>query len=142
MNLLPLIVSQICATYMCGVIWVIQLIHYPSFAYINPAQFTEAHQRHSALMGVIAGPVMILELLAGLWLVSNKVTTMSLLNLGIIALLWFFTFFVSVPLHNQLAAGFDLVVIQKLVTTNWPRTILWSAKMVLTSYWLVVGVRQ
>ncbi len=141
MNSWPLIVSQVCATYMCGVIWVIQLIHYPSFAYINPAQFTEAHQRHTSLMGVIVGPVMILELLAGLWLVSNKMTDFSLLNLGIIALLWFFTFFVSVPLHNQLGAGFNPVAIQKLVTTNWPRTILWTAKVGLTSYWLMVGSR-
>jgi hypothetical protein len=141
MNSWPLVASQLCATYMCGVIWVIQLIHYPSFAYINPAQFVEAHERHTSLMGIIVGPVMILELLAGLWLVSHKITDFSLLNLGIIALLWFFTFFVSVPLHNQLAAGFNPVIIQKLVTTNWPRTILWTAKVGLTSYWLMLGSR-
>jgi hypothetical protein len=126
---------------MCGVIWVIQMVHYPSFAYMNPTQFTEAHQRHTSMMGVIVGPVMILELMAGLWLVSERITSFSLLNLGIIALLWFFTFFVSVPLHNQLDAGFNLVAIQKLVTTNWPRTILWTAKMALTSYLLVAESR-
>ena len=142
MNLLPLVVSQICAAYMCGVIWLIQLIHYPSFASIHPSQFAEFHQRHSSIMGLIVGPVMIVELVAGLWLVNNKINDFTVLNLGIIALLWFFTFFVSVPLHNQLSAGFNAVAIQKLVATNWPRTILWSIKVVLTSYWLVVGLRQ
>jgi hypothetical protein len=142
MNFTPLFISHICAAYMCGVIWIIQLIQYPSFAYIEHAQFAEAHQRHSSLMGVLVGPVMILELLAGLWLLSEKMDFFSSTNFTMIALLWFFTFYVSVPLHNQLSAGFRIDVIQKLIATNWPRTILWTAKLGLISCWLLVSLKS
>lgn len=139
MNSTPLLLSQICATYMCGVIWIIQLIHYPSFKFINPVHFAEAHQRHTGLMGLIVGPVMIVELLAGLWLISERVNYFSVANLTIIALLWILTFFVSVPLHNKLSGGFHAGTIKDLVMTNWPRTILWSLKVGLTSYWMITG---
>lgn len=139
MSSLPLVASQICAAYMCGVIWLIQLIHYPSFVSVEPSQFANFHHRHSAVMGVLVGPVMIVELLAGLWLVSQHAHVVSLANVVIVLLLWIFTFFVSVPLHNQLSAGFDLKVIHQLVLTNWPRTFLWTAKLALTSYWLFRG---
>jgi hypothetical protein len=35
---------------------------------------------------------------------------------------------VQIPLHNQLALGFDLSVHRKLVATNWWRTIAWSLR--------------
>jgi hypothetical protein len=137
MNFLAIYVSQICSVYMCGVIWIIQVVHYPGFAKYNPSQFIEAHAKHSSAMGLLVGPVMIIEILAAFWLVIKLSNYISIINLVLVLLLWFFTFFASVPLHNRLSTGFDLEVIQKLVLTNWPRTVLWTAKAILTSYWLV-----
>jgi hypothetical protein len=41
---------------------------------------------------------------------------------------WVSTALVQIPLHNQLALGFDLSVHRKLVATNWWRTIAWSLR--------------
>lgn len=132
-----LTLSLISSVYMCGVIWVIQLIHYPSFSSIVPNQFLQFHSQHTMAMGLIVGPVMVIELVAGLWLLMNKAEFFSVSYFIMVATLWALTFFVSVPLHNKLAQGYDLQVIQNLISTNWPRTIIWTAKAILTSVWSI-----
>jgi hypothetical protein len=42
-----------------------------------------------------------------------------------VIILWLVTFIFSVPLHNKLLQGKDHLHIQKLVRTNWIRTLLW-----------------
>ena len=47
---------------------------------------------------------------------------------AIVLVCWILTFFVSVPLHRKIEQNdISRVTRQKLITTNWPRTILWSA---------------
>lgn len=138
MNSLPLFTNLICSAYMFGVIWLIQLIHYPAFAFIEPAKFVDFHKRHSTVMGILVGPVMILELLTGLWLLSLNMNSWSVVNLVLVLALWGLTFLVSVPLHNQLATGFKLDVIHKLFSTNWPRTLIWTAKLIIVAYWFFI----
>jgi hypothetical protein len=41
------------------------------------------------------------------------------------------TIFVSVPLHEKMAQNPDITVGRRLVVTNWPRTIAWSARGVV-----------
>jgi hypothetical protein len=136
MNLIALFISQICSVYMVGVIWIIQLSTYPNFAFLDPSQFQAVHHRHTALMGALVGPVMVIELLVSLWLFSAERNTFTVSNLVIVLILWVLTFTLSVPLHNKLGAGFDLVLIQRLVLTNWPRTIFWTIKAGLNCYGL------
>ena len=125
----------ISSVYMCGVIWVIQLIHYPSFANIVPDQFLQFHSQHTMAMGYLVGPVMVIELAAGAWLLMHKTDVFSVTHFICVIALWALTFFVSVPLHNKLALGHDLQIIKSLIHTNWPRTILWTSKALLTSFW-------
>lgn len=51
-----------------------------------------------------------------------------LLPLLVVLAIWGCTFFLSVPLHAVLGKGKDAAVIRRLVNTNWPRTVLWTAK--------------
>ncbi len=72
---------------------------------------------------------MILELLTGAWLLWQNPGSIFALLLLVVLLLWGFTFFVSVPFHEKLVKnGFDRKCIQKLISTNWPRTFLWTIK--------------
>lgn len=61
------------------------------------------------------------------------------LGLGLLAIIWLSTLFMQVPLHNLLAQGFDPSVHHKLVTSNWLRTIAWSARG-LVILWMVKRV--
>lgn len=119
-----LVLCLISSVYMCGVIWVIQLIHYPSFTSIVPDQFLQFHTQHTMAMGLIAGPVMVIELMVAMWLLTMKTDVFSVTHLVLVIALWALTFLVSVPLHNKLAQGYDLQIITSLIKTNWPRTIL------------------
>lgn len=116
-----------CCFYLTGVIWVIQLTHYPAFSVISESDFVRFHARHTAVMGGIVGPAMILELLSALVL-ARQLHMGWLLNLSAVAVIWIVTFALSVPSHSKLSRGRDLDEIDKLVRDNWTRTILWTVR--------------
>ncbi len=117
------IILQFSSWYMLGLIWLIQLSTYPSFLYIPKEDFLAFHSRHTAALGFLAGPPMVVQLVSSLIWGSNNNWSI----LAFVALTWVFTFFVSVPIHNQLQiVGYDQKLIEKLITTNWLRTITWT----------------
>ncbi|MCB0327193.1 MAG: hypothetical protein KDD52_06210 [Bdellovibrionales bacterium] len=123
---------------MLGVIWIIQLIHYPSFALVDPKLFASFHHKHTRRISYVVMPAMLMELFSGiaLWVLTPQFVYKIYYGfiLLCIGLIWGCTFFLSVPLHQKLERGFDETSIQKLVRTNWPRTILWSLKSVFLVY--------
>ncbi len=125
-----------CSSYMLAIIWLIQLIHYPSFLHINENEFKDFHAKHTQIMGFLVGPIMVLELIISCMQLSTGVNASSISLLIIVLCLWFFTFFVSVPIHNKLSGGFQKTLIQKLILTNWLRTLLWTIKFLMMSFQL------
>lgn len=123
--------------YMLGLIWIVQLIHYPSFMLVDPSQFAAFHDKHSQALGLLAGPAMILELILSFLLFWREAGLLTALLVGLTLALWISTFFLSVPLHNRLASGYSKVLIVRLVQTNWVRTILWSLKAGVSVFILI-----
>ena len=116
---------------MIGLIWTIQIVHYPLFAKVGSLNFSEFHLTHSKNITMIVLPLMLLELSTSILLINQDKSMISILGLCLIGIVWASTFFLQVPIHNQLALNFDLALIDKLVFTNWIRTIAWSIKGVL-----------
>jgi hypothetical protein len=112
--------------FMTGLIWVIQIVHYPSFGYFDEVRFAGFHAFHSSRITWIVLPMMTLELLTGIALVAQRPDWFLISNLLGLVGIWLATALLSVPLHNRLAEGFSDSTIARLVLTNWPRTILWS----------------
>ena len=128
----PLFLLDCAATlYLWGVIWTVQLVHYPLFARVGAADWAVYHAAHTRLMTLVVLPAMVTELgTAGLLaLVRPPWLAPGLLWAGFVlaALTWAVTFFVSVPLHDTLGRGFDPAAIARLVGTNWLRTAFWTA---------------
>lgn len=119
---------------LLGLIWVVQLVHYPSFRFVDSNEFVEFEKRHSSSITLIVLPLMFTELITGMLLLETKSLPLYL-NLGSVILIWLSTFFVSVPCHQKLSLGKDIDVISKLVNTNWIRTILWTFKFGIL-FWL------
>lgn len=114
-------------------IWVVQLVHYPSFQYIDKEQFTAFHQHHTKSISIIVLPLMVLELgLAGVLSITSNFHWHYLVPLILVFLIWVSTFLFQVPDHNKLATGKNRETVDRLVRTNWMRTILWSFK----AFWL------
>lgn len=124
---------------MVGVIWFVQLVHYPLFDRVEPAKFPRFEADHQAGTFRIVFPAMAAELVTGIWLCAQRPAAVpagaAWLGLGLIAVNWASTFFVQVPLHRRLAGGFDAAAARRLVTTNWLRTFAWSLRGLLL-FWL------
>ena len=113
-----------------GLIWIVQLVHYPGFAYVAPERWAAFHAHHTTSITVIVLPLMVTELALGglLWKWSGwdrRFGVLWALAIGT----WVSTFLLSVPLHEQIAAGYDSETIEALVRTNWPRTVLWTVRV-------------
>ena len=124
--------------FLTGLIWNIQITHYPAFAYVSEARFAEFHRRHSNHITWVVGPVMALELgSAGvlLWQAPGWLWGANLLS---VALTWALTFFVSVPIHEALGRGENNARnLQALVRTNWARTATWTLRSFLLAHLLL-----
>ena len=124
-----------CCFFMTGIIWLIQLVHYPAFKFIDENKFKEFHSFHSSKITYIVAPVMALELLTAFalcWL-SQAV---YIWNFILVLVLWALTGFVSVPLHNSLAGNYDLKKVNQLVNTNWFRTAIWTFRSAAILYFI------
>ena len=106
--------------YLTGLIWTVQIVHYPSFLYVGQDKFEAFNVFHQKAMTYIVAPVMILELLTGLLICFNDVSSIKNWFLfSLIILIWVSTFVLSVPIHSKLLSqGYDVYTIQQLGTTN------------------------
>jgi hypothetical protein len=121
---------------LVGLIWVIQLVHYPTFAYVDNSNFLQFHAHHSKSISIIVMPLMLIELaLATYFAYQNQWNFIALTPLLFVLLIWASTFFIQVPIHQKLGQGKNLVLIQKLVNTNWIRTVFWTIKAIWVSYY-------
>jgi hypothetical protein len=129
-----LLVAHVAATwYLTGVIWLVQLVHYPMMGRTGAA-FDDCQRFHLRRMGAVVGPAMIVEAATGLALLWTAERTPVLWTASaLLALIWISTFAIQVPCHNRLARTFDPRTHQQLVRTNWLRTIAWTARSLLVT---------
>jgi hypothetical protein len=134
-----LLILQITSTLtMLGVIWIIQLVQYPFFSYVNTESFQKYHAAHTFWITPVVAPTMIIELITSILIIfyPPQSIDLKLFYAGLILtlLVWASTFFIQIPLHNKLANSFDGDAHRLLVKTNWIRTIAWSLRAGLVIY--------
>ena len=128
--IIPALLSlQIAAsTMMAGLIWFVQIVHYPLFAAVGPAEFALYSDRHRARTTYVVAPLMLAEAICAAALVVLVGSTLSWIGLTLVAVLWLSTFAVQVPLHARLAQGWEVRAGRLLVATNWVRTLGWTTR--------------
>ena len=119
---------------MVGIIWVIQLLHYPTFHFIKESDYVEFQHFHMQRISFIVVPVMIIELLSGFMLVYYFRSNLLILCLIILLVIWLITFAFFTKLHQSLLGGYDKIIVDKLVQINWSRTVLWSLRLIILIY--------
>ena len=116
---------------MTGVIWVVRLILYPAFASIADSKTAEFHRMHSNRISWIVGPLMLVELASAAALAAfASPRWLWSLNVVGVGAIWASTAFSMVPAHERLAQGFTPALVRKLVAGNWPRTCVWTARLI------------
>ncbi len=133
---LSVLLTHVAATiFMAGVIWTIQLVHYPLFVFADRWRFTAFHNEHSRRITWIVGAGMGFELLSAIALVVSTPGRVGrplvVVALSVLVLVHAATITLSIPSHNTLGGGWDEAAHRRLVSTNWVRTIGWSIRAVL-----------
>ncbi len=123
---------------MFTVIWYCQILHYPTFAWVEKEAFTEFVNFHGQRISLIVIPFMFLELITASILMLYAVDKYILIFI-ITLLLWLSTATLQGPTHGKLAKARDEKLIQFLVKTNWIRTLLWTTKTILLTIILFKG---
>lgn len=131
-----LLLIQLLASFgMLVLIWLIQLLHYPSFLFVETSRFQDFESFHQKTISYLVVPLMLSELLLGLYFAFEFTNPWTLSNLLLVLVLWAYTFAVSARIHQKLSSGYDTKLILQLISTNWPRTILWTSKFALLLFW-------
>lgn len=129
---------------MVGVIWLVQLVHYPLLARLDALDLAAeraSHARHVRRTGWVVAPPMLLELLGALWLLVERPSAVpfgeAALGAALVAARWSVTALEQAPLHRRLMRRRDRAAAARLVRTNWVRTALWNARGALVTLWLL-----
>ena len=108
--------------FMVGLIWFVQIVHYPLFGYVGSKEFGTFHEHHKILITPVVGFVMIVELVTtGILIfqipmgIPNWTVIVGIILIGVI---WISTLFLQIPYHNKLSSKFDKNVLMMLVNTN------------------------
>lgn len=108
-------------------IWIVQLIIYPSFTFYNHKNLVLWHKKYTRLIGFIVGPLMIGQLGIAIYQCIIETQPYQLIKLFFIIIIWVITMLQFVPLHNRITnKDFDHKVLISLNKKNWSRTILWT----------------
>lgn len=129
---------------MGGLIWFVQIVHYPLFARVTGAgdrEYAAEHQRRTAWVVI---PFMLVEgVVATLLAIApppGVPRAAAVVGLGLVLLVWLSTAAVQMPLHGRLGReGHAPAVVAALVRSNWPRTVLWTARALLAAWMLRAG---
>ena len=128
------ILHLVSTSIMVGVIWIIQLVHYPTFLFIDKQKYMKFQEFHMSRVSYIVMPTMIAELFSGIYILFYNnvliVNTFFLLASFSLFLNWVITALVFVKIHNGLLIKYEKNIILLLVKLNWLRTILWSLRLV------------
>ncbi len=129
--------------YMTGVIWFVQVVHYPLMGKVGAEYFVDYENSHTLLTTYVVGPQMMIELITAVLLLfmMKELNTWWWINLALVLVVWASTFFIQVPLHNALSQAFDENLHQKLVNSNWIRTVVWTGRAVMV-LWLVSAIKN
>jgi hypothetical protein len=122
----------VATVFLGGLIWVIQVVHYPLMDQVADDRFREFHARHTRLISWVVVPPMAIELAtAGLliWSCPPGVSpTLPAAGAALLAVVWLSTFGLQMPSHHRLGTGWDPGVHRRLVCTNWIRTWAWTLR--------------
>lgn len=140
-----LLLAQLLSTLtMTGLIWFVQVVHYPLFERVDDPAFAAEHATRTTY---VVAPLMVLELATGVallraaWRPGFITAAEAWAGAALVGAIWLSTALLQVPLHNRLQARHSLADARRLVATNWVRTVAWTLRTALVLLWAARGLR-
>lgn len=117
---------------MVVLIWLVQLIIYPSFLLVRKELLVQWHQGYVRLMARIVGPLMVVQMAVVLIQALTISSAPAVISLILVLTCWASSFLLSIPCHKRIDEGdTGEANLKLLVRSNWPRSILWSVIFML-----------
>ena len=124
---------------MVGVVWFVQVVHYPLFEKVGRESFLAYHAGHSSRTSLVVVVPMIVELVSSIWLAidpplsasGNPLTGLAVAGAVLAAVTWILTFAGAVPAHSRMEAGFDPSAHRSLMRSHLARTLVWTGHAVV-----------
>lgn len=128
--------------FMTGLIWIVQIVHYPLFKKVGMESFKGYEASHTKLIGFVVIPVMLTELGSGIYILFSDYLSGAQYLLFLIAsilllIIWLSTMFIQARQHRLLSSSYDPTVVSSLVKYNWIRTAGWTLRAFLLTFILV-----
>ncbi len=129
-----LLIHSALTWFMVGIIWFTQVVHYPLYRKVKDgfASYERSYLRRTIWL---MGPVMILEVLTALFLIGLSPTALftklAAINFVLLIIIWLSTCIFQVQQHQKLSVHYSKKIHHLLLSTNWIRTVLWSARGLL-----------
>lgn len=127
---------------MTGIIWLIQLIHYPMFHKLDKDEFVDQMKFHQRKILFLVVPIMLVELLSGLLMLwdphdYNYPWPFRIILFVFVLIIWISTFYIQIPIHQKLTNAYSPSLVNRLVRSNWIRVIFWTLKSIILCFYLV-----
>ncbi len=129
---LLLLVHTATTLFMLGVIWFVQIVHYPLFSDVGASEFAGYERQHTRRTGRVVALPMLAEMASAVTLAFRMGGALAWCGLALLVTIWVSTGFWQVPAHRRLEGRFDVATHRRLVHTNWVRTVAWSARAVIS----------
>jgi hypothetical protein len=114
---------------MTGVIWLVQLLVYPAMRDVPADRWIPWHLRHCLRISYVVGPLMVVEVVTALALWLQGLTSpLFLAGAALLGVVWLSTLVLQIPLHHVCEKGCSPLAIERLILTNWVRTVAWTAR--------------
>ena len=142
----PILLAQLASTlFMTGLIWFVQVVHYPLKSLVGSEAFVGYQAAHLQRTGWVVIIPMLTEAATALWLVlvpsANGRPLLLWISFFLLIKVWAITALYSVRAHQRLSVDFDPKAHHLLVGTNWIRTFGWSMRSILI-LWYVAPALQ
>lgn len=127
-----LLANLVSSTVMTGLIWFVQIVHYPLFAHVGDEESVSYANEHQRRTSYVVGAPMAVEGVSSLALFALAPEGISrwwaLVGLVLLAVVLGSTVLLQVPAHARLAQNYDDKVVKRLVRSNWIRTVGWTLR--------------
>jgi hypothetical protein len=125
------VANLIVAAVLAGLIWTIQLVHYPLFALVGVCEWPHYEAEHQRRITRLVAPLMVANVGLSLALLADGHSASRVLNASLAIGVFVATGLVFAPMHGRLESEAGTSAVRRLVRANWARTWAWTAQLVV-----------
>jgi hypothetical protein len=141
---LVLLVHAAATLALAGIIWFVQIVHYPLFPRLQPGAFPSFLAESMRRTGWVIAPLLAVETATALFLVWRRPyglpLPLAIAGLSLVLVNWLAMLFLQMPRLRALGKRFNHYTYRELVATNWIRTVTFTARGAVVLWMISMSV--